>query len=102
MFSIIETGGKQYKVSVGTKLKIEKVDGNKGDTIIFDRVLLLVSDTNEVTIGKPYVPQTKVSAEIIQQGLGDKVIVFKYKPKKRHRKKLGHRQPFTEVKIISL
>lgn len=102
MFSVIETGGKQYEVAAGKKIKIEKVKGNTGETIVFDKVLLLASSEDEVTFGEPYVKGAQVTAEIVTQGLGDKLIVFKYKPKKRHRKKRGHRQPFTEVKITEI
>lgn len=102
MFSIIETGGKQYEVAVGKKIKIEKLDGEKGDTIVFDKVLLTAASEDDVTIGEPYVKGAKVTAEILTQGRGEKVIVFKFKPKKRHRRKRGHRQPFTEVKITEI
>lgn len=102
MFSVIETGGKQYEVAAGKKIKIEKVKGNEGEIVVFDKILLLAHSEDEVTFGEPYVKGAKVTAEIVKQGLGDKVIVFKFKPKKRHRKKRGHRQPFTEVKITEI
>ncbi|MBI1755071.1 50S ribosomal protein L21 [Candidatus Azambacteria bacterium] len=102
MFSVIETGGKQYKVSVGGKVKIEKLEGREGDAVVFDKVLLWASSEKEAKIGEPYLKNTKVTGEIVKQGVGDKVIVFKYKPKKRHRKKKGHRQLFTEVRITKI
>ncbi len=102
MFSVIETGGKQYEVAAGKKIKIEKIAGKEGETVVFDKVLLSALSEDEVKFGEPYVKGAKITAEIVKQGLGDKVIVFKFKPKKRHRKKRGHRQPFTEVKIIEI
>ncbi len=102
MFSVIETGGKQYKVAVGEKIKIEKLEGKEGDSVVFDKVLLLAASDDAVTIGQPYVEGGKVSGEIVRQARHDKVIVFKYRPKKRERKKKGHRQMFTEVKITDI
>lgn len=102
MFSIIETGGKQYAVAVGDKVKIEKVKGEVGDSVVFDTVLLTASSEDSAKIGTPHVAGAKVTAEITAQGKGDKVIVFKYKAKKRERTKRGHRQPFTEVKITKI
>lgn len=100
-FSIIETGGKQYKVSAGTKVKVEKLEGEAGASVVFDKVLL-TADGENVTVGKPYVAAAKVEAKIVQQGRGDKVIVFKYHSKTRYRKKKGHRQDFTEVEIVKI
>ena len=99
MFSIIETGGKQYKVKEGDKIKVEKLDGEAGAEVIFDKVLLKVSDEDKVEIGQPYLKDVKVIGEIINQGRNKKLIVYKYKPKKRERTKKGHRQMFTEVLI---
>ena len=101
MFSVIETGGKQYKVSVGDKIKVEKLAGEAGAKIVFDKVLLLSSET-DTQIGQPYLEGVKVSGELLEQGRGPKKIVFKYKPKKRERTKKGHRQPYTEVKITEI
>jgi large subunit ribosomal protein L21 len=98
MFAVIETGGKQYKVAPGQKLKIEKVEAKEGDGVIFDKVLL-IADGENVKIGAPYVAGAKVEAKVLKQGRRDKVIVFKYHSKTRYRKKKGHRQPFTEVEI---
>ncbi len=100
-FAIIQTGGKQYKVSAGTKLKIEKIEGVDGAAIAFDQVLLW-ADGDEVKVGAPYVPGAKVEAKILSQGRADKVIVFKYHSKTRYRKKKGHRQTFTEIEIVKI
>lgn len=102
MFSVIETGGKQYKVSAGEKVKIEKLEGGEGDKVTFDKVLLVADENDEVQIGRPYLEKAKVTAEIVKQGRRNKLIVFRYKAKKREKKKAGHRQPFTEVKIIDI
>ena len=102
MFSVIETGGKQYKVAVGEKIKVEKLAGETGDAVVFDKVLLVAASDSDVQVGAPYVKGAKVSGEIVQQGRAEKVIVFKYRPKKREKKKKGHRQPFTEVSIKSI
>jgi len=99
MFSIIETGGKQYKVKEGDKIKVEKLDGEAGAEVIFDKVLLKVSDEDNVEIGQPYLKDVKVIGEITNQGRNKKLIVYKYKPKKRERTKKGHRQMFTEILI---
>jgi large subunit ribosomal protein L21 len=98
MFAIIETGGKQYKVQEGDVLYIEKLSANEGDTVSFDRVLL-VSGDNGLTIGSPLVSGAAVSAKVEKHGKGAKVIVYKYKAKKNYRRKQGHRQPFTKVVI---
>lgn len=99
MFSVIETGGKQYKVAVGEKIKVEKLEGNEGDAIVFDKVLLVAKSDSDIHVGTPYVKGAKVSGEILKQGRAEKVIVFKYRPKKREKKKKGHRQSFTEITI---
>ncbi len=101
MFSVIETGGKQYKVSVGDKIKVEKLKGEEGSKIVFDKVLLISSD-KDTKIGQPYIEGSKVSGEILTQGRDKKKISLRYKPKKRVRVKRGHRQPHTEVKITDI
>ncbi len=101
MFAVIETGGKQYKVAQGQKLKIEKLETEAGSAVSFDKVLLKGEGEN-VTVGAPYINGAKVEAKVVQQGRADKVIVFKYHSKTRYRKKKGHRQPFTEVEITSI
>ena len=100
-FAIIETGGKQHKVSPDQKLKIEKVKGDKGAILKFDKVLLS-ADGDNVKIGTPYVEGVKVEAEIVRHARDKKIIVFRYHSKTRSRKKKGHRQEFTEIKVISI
>lgn len=96
--AIIKTGGKQYVVSQGKRIKIEKIEGKEDKEITFNDVLLLATDKN-IEIGTPLIKNAKVIGKILKQGRGKKVIVFKYKPKKRYQKKQGHRQFFTEVEI---
>lgn len=102
-YAVIFVGGKQYKVSVGDILKVEKIDGdyNLGDKIIFDKVLL-VDNGVDTTIGSPYISGAKVEALFQKVGKGKTVKVVKYKQKSRYLKKNGHRQPFTEVKISAI
>ena len=101
MFAVIETGGKQYRVTSGQKLKIEKISGEAGSSISFDKVLLVVND-DDVKVGKPYVDGAGVSGKVLKQGRGRKIIVFKYHSKTRYRKKKGHRQEFTEIEITDI
>ncbi len=98
MFAIIQTGGKQYKVSSKQKIKIEKLNAQAGDSFNFDKVLL-IADGDDVKIGAPYVEGAKVEAKILKQGRDKKKIIFRYHSKTRHRRKKGHRQHFTEVEI---
>jgi large subunit ribosomal protein L21 len=102
-FAIIETGGKQYMVSEGDTVKIEKISGEfkAGDSVTFDKVLL-VDNGQDTTIGAPYIPGAKVQAEIKKIDRAKKVTVIKYKAKSNYFKKRGHRQPFFEVKITGL
>ncbi len=100
MFAVIQTGGKQYNVTENDTLKVEKLAGAVGDKIKLD--VLLVSDGNKTVAGTPTVKSAEVVAEILAHGKGDKVVVYKYKPKKNERKKQGHRQPWTEIKIVSV
>lgn len=100
MIAIIKTGGKQYKVSPGQKIKIEKIDSKEGESIVFNEVLL-VDNGKDVKIGTPFVEETKIEGKVISQGKGDKKIIFKYKPKTRYKVKKGHRQLFTEVEILN-
>ncbi|MCR4328157.1 MAG: 50S ribosomal protein L21 [Patescibacteria group bacterium] len=97
-FAIIETGGKQYKVSSGTKVKVEKLNAEAGGVFSFDKVLL-IADGDKVQIGMPYVADAKVEGKVIRQARDKKKIVFKYHSKTRQKKKKGHRQSFTEVLI---
>jgi large subunit ribosomal protein L21 len=101
MFAVIKTGGKQYRVQPGDKLKIEKLEVKPGEKIMFDQVLLHV-DGEAMKLGTPTVAGALVEATVLQQGRHDKVIVFKFKSKTRRRKKNGHRQPFTEVEITGI
>ena len=98
LYAIIKTGGKQYKVSEGDSIVIEKLDVEEGATVEFDQVLTLV-DGEDVQIGRPLVEGAKVSATVEKNGKGPKIRVFKYKSKINYRKRQGHRQPFTRVKI---
>lgn len=98
MYAIVHTGGKQYKIRQGDILRVEKIPGEVGSPVSFDRVLML-SDGESVTIGQPVLDNVAVKGHIVGQGKAKKVIVFKYKKRKRFRRKLGHRQPYTEVKI---
>lgn len=101
-FAVIETGGKQYRVSAGQKLKIEKLAAaNAGDVTAFDKVLLR-SIGDAVTVGTPYVSGAKTEAKVLGDARGKKVIVFKYHSKTRSRKKKGHRQEYTEVEITKI
>lgn len=97
-FAIIETGGKQYKVELGTKIKVEKLDTQKGEKLSLDKVLL-IADGDTVEIGTPYIKDAAIEAEVVDAGKADKKIVFRYHSKTRYRKLKGHRQPFTEVKV---
>ncbi|MCK9443909.1 MAG: 50S ribosomal protein L21 [Tissierellaceae bacterium] len=101
MYAVIETGGKQYRVQQGDVVFVEKLDAQEGDNVSFDKVLLM-SDEGNVVAGKPYVDGAKVDAVVLEQGKAKKIIVFKYKSKKNYRKKKGHRQPFTKVKIENI
>lgn len=98
MYAIIETGGKQYKVQEGDTLFIEKLNVNEGETVEFDRVLA-VSGDNGLNVGTPVVSNAVVSGTVVKNGKAKKVIIYKYKAKKDYRKKQGHRQPYTQVKI---
>ena len=97
MYAVIETGGKQYKVSEGDVLFIEKLDAAEGATVKFDKVLVVGGEST--VIGAPVVAGASVEAEVLQQGKAKKIIVFKYKPKKGEKTKQGHRQPYTKVQI---
>jgi len=101
MFAIIKTGGKQYLVSPGDKIKIEKIDKPEGKEITFSQVLLVMKGKT-IKIGTPLVKSAKVKARVLKQDKAKKVIVFKYKAKKRYQKKMGHRQPYTEVEILKI
>ena len=98
MHAIIETGGKQYKVTEGDALFIEKLPNEHGDKITFDKVLAVL-DGDKATFGAPVVEGAKVDAEVVKNGKAKKITVFTYKPKKNSKRKMGHRQPYTKVQI---
>ena len=100
MYAVIKTGGKQYKVSAGDLLKVEKLAGAVGETIELDEVLMVGGA--EVKIGTPLLPNAKVTATIVEQGKDKKILVFKSKRRKNYRKKYGHRQPLTRLKITNI
>ena len=98
MYAVIKTGGKQYKVEVGAKLKIEKLLGDAGSKVVIDKVLM-IADGDKTTIGAPLVAGAKVSATVLSHGRADKVMIFKFRRRKHYRKTQGHRQSFTEIQI---
>ena len=100
MYAIIATGGKQYRVSEGDVIYIEKIDAQVDSTVSFD--VLLVEKDGDVTIGTPVVEGVKAEGKVVGQVRGEKIIVFKYKSKKNYRRKQGHRQPYTKVEITKI
>lgn len=102
MFAVINTGGKQYVVREGQELKVEKLEQEDGATIEFDALLVSDDDGKETKVGTPTVSGAKVSATVLEEGRGKKVSVIKYKPKVRYRRNVGHRQPFTKIKITKI
>jgi large subunit ribosomal protein L21 len=101
MYAIVETGGKQFKVSEGTTIFVEKLSTAIGETVTLDRVFMVNQD-GAVKVGAPYVDGAKVVAKVLAHGRAKKIIVFKYKSKKNYHKKQGHRQPFTKLAIESI
>ncbi|APR83777.1 LSU ribosomal protein L21p [Minicystis rosea] len=100
MYAVIRTGGKQYRVSEGQTLRVEKLPGSAGDKVTFGEVLLVGGDTPK--IGQPLVKGASVSAEIKAQDKGPKIVIFKFRRRKNYRRKTGHRQPYTELKITGI
>ena len=100
MYAIIKTGGKQYRVQQGDELRVEKLDAKEGEKVVFDEVVAVGGD--KLVVGTPLVEGYAVTAEVLEQGKGDKVVIYKYKAKKDYRRKNGHRQPFTLVKITDI
>ncbi len=98
MYAVIDACGRQYKVAEGDLVFVEKLEANEGEKVTFDQVLL-ISDDGKVKVGTPTVKGAKVEATVVKQGKAKKIVVFKYKAKKNERKKQGHRQPYTQVKI---
>ena len=101
MYAVIQTGGKQYRVAEGETLRVEKLTATPGDKLSFSP-LLFADDGGNVQIGKPEVSGVRVEAEVVNQGKGDKIVIYKYKRRKSYRRKTGHRQPFTALKIVSI
>jgi large subunit ribosomal protein L21 len=100
MYAVFKTGGKQYRVEKGDRLRVEKLPGGVGDAVTFSEVLLVSSDA--LKLGKPAVSGAQVEAKILGQGLGRKIIVFKFRRRKNYRRKRGHRQPFTALEITNI
>jgi large subunit ribosomal protein L21 len=98
MYAVVNTGGKQYKVQKGQTLRIEKIPGEVGSQVTFDKVLM-VADGENVRVGQPLLDKAAVLASIVEQDKAKKIIVFKYKRRKRYRRKQGHRQPYTAIRI---
>jgi large subunit ribosomal protein L21 len=109
MYAVFKTGGKQYRVAQGDKLRVEKLPGNVGDAVTFDQVLLVCpaevgegAAAGALKLGKPLVGGARVEAKIVGQGLGKKLVVFKFRRRKNYRRKTGHRQPFTALQITQI
>ncbi len=100
MYAVIKTGGKQYRVAEGQSLRVEKLLGQPGDSVTFNEVLLLGGDAPK--IGQPSVPGAKVEAQIVSHDRDKKIIIFKFRRRKNYRRKQGHRQPYTTLKITSI
>jgi large subunit ribosomal protein L21 len=98
MYAVVNTGGKQYKVQKGETLRIEKIPGDVGSQVTFDKVLM-VADGETIRVGQPLLEKAAVTARIVEQDKAKKIIVFKYKRRKRYRRKQGHRQPYTAIRI---
>jgi len=99
MYAIMQSGGLQFKVEEGEKLKIPKIEAKPGDKITFDKVLLISREKKEPLIGMPYLEDAKITAEVLSTGKGEKITVYKFKRRVKYRRKKGHRQEYTEVKI---
>ena len=101
MYAVIKTGGKQYRVAQGDTLKVEKLDVGEGDAVEFDQVLM-VGEGEDVKIGTPYVEGSRVTATVKAHGRGDKIEVIKFRRRKHHMKRMGHRQDYTELEITAI
>jgi large subunit ribosomal protein L21 len=101
MYAVIRTGGKQYRVAAGETLRVEKLPASAGDKLTFDS-LLFADDAGKISVGSPHVSGIMVEAEVVEQGLGKKIVLFKYKRRKSYRRKNGHRQPFTAIRITAI
>ncbi|MBI5500465.1 MAG: 50S ribosomal protein L21 [Deltaproteobacteria bacterium] len=102
MYAIIETGGKQYRVKTGDRVQVEKLPGDVGAKVTLDRVLLLGGTADAPIVGRPLVPGAAVEGEIVAQGRGPKITTFKLKKRKWYRRKIGHRQAYTELKVTAI
>ncbi len=101
MYAVIKTGGKQYKVTQGDTLRIEKLTQAAGEKVEFDQILL-IADADKSQIGEPFIDSAQVKAEVVAHGRGKKIEIIKFKRRKHHRKQMGHRQAYTEVKILDI
>jgi large subunit ribosomal protein L21 len=102
MYAVVETGGKQYRLQPGDTVNVERIEGEVGQTVDLGRVLLVVGDDGAVTVGNPAVDNVRVAAEIVAHGRAAKILVFKYKPKVNYRRRQGHRQPYTRVRVVTI
>jgi large subunit ribosomal protein L21 len=102
MYAIIETGGKQYRVQEGDRVQVEKLPGDVGAKITFDRVLLVGGSTDAPLVGRPLIQGAAVEGEIVAHGRGPKITTFKLKKRKWYRRKIGHRQAYTELKVVAI
>lgn len=102
MYAIIETGGKQYRVAEGERLRVEKLEAGTGTTVTLDRVLLIADDAGTVQVGKPYLDAGRVTAEVTTHGRADKVKIIKFRRRKHYMKRQGHRQWYTELKVTGI
>ena len=101
MYAVIATGGKQYKVTKGETLRVEKLDGEEGETVKLDRVLM-VADGDKISVGTPVLDKASVTAKITAQGRGDKVEIIKFRRRKHSRSQAGHRQSYTEIEVTDI
>ena len=101
MYAVVQTGGKQYRVSNGDIINVEKLNVETGETVVLDEVVA-VSGDGKTIVGKPFVDGAKVECKVVENGKGKKVIIYKYKAKKDYRKKQGHRQPYTKLEVTNI
>ena len=101
MYAVIQTGGKQYRVAEGTTLKVEKIEADEGASVELDKVLM-VADGDDVKVGSPYVAGGKVTAKVKSHGRAKKVMIIKFRRRKHHMKRQGHRQAFTEIEVTGI
>ncbi len=102
MYAVVLTGGKQYVAKQGELLKVEKLEGSKGDIIELDKVLAIIEEDKDIQIGKPYIESAKIKAKIVFQGKDKKIVVGKYKKRKKYRRKMGHRQLTTHLLVTDI